>query len=149
MFKTQFSSLLKMLINNTQNYDYASFIKNDVLITKREVRQAIHKIILNKISKFNEVTNQTLRHLVSVASTQMQSLFAKCIKKEIQSTHFKRVITIVLRKLSKKNYLKLFVFRSIALLDTLKKTLKLIVSKRLRYVIKEAKILSNIQMKTK
>jgi len=79
----------------------------------------------------------------------MRSLFAKCIKKRIQSTHFKKVVTIVLRKSSKKNYLKLFVFRSIALLDTLKKTLELIVSKRLRYVVEEAKTLSNTQMKAR
>jgi len=79
----------------------------------------------------------------------MQSLFAKYIKKKIQSTHFKRIVTIVLRKLSKKNYSKLFAFKSIALLDILEKTLKLIVSKRLRYVVKEAKTLSNTQMRVK
>jgi len=57
MFQTYFLSLLKMLMNDTQDYDYASLIENDALITKREVRRAIHKIVLNKISKFNEITN--------------------------------------------------------------------------------------------
>jgi len=76
-------------------------------------------------------------------------LFAKCIKKRIQSTHFKRAMTIVLRKLDKKNYSKLFAFRSIALLDILEKTLELIMSKRLRYVVEKAKTLSNIQIKAR
>ena len=147
MFETHFLSLLKMLMNNIQNYNYASFIENDVSITKREVKRAIHKIVSNKISRFNEVTNRALRHLISVASTQVRSLFAKCIKKKIQSTHFKRDITIVLRKLDKKNYSKLFVFKLIALLNILEKILKSIVSKRLRYVVKEAKTLSSTQIK--
>ncbi len=86
---------------------------------------------------------------MSVALAQMQSLFAKCIKKRIQSTHFKRVVTIVLRKLSKKNYSKLSIFKSIALLDTLRKTLELIMLKRLRYVVKEAKTLLSTQIKIK
>jgi len=79
----------------------------------------------------------------------MRSLFAKRIKKKIQLTHFKRAITIVLRKLSKKNYSKLFVFKSIALLDTLKKTLELIMLKRLRYVVKEAKTLLSTQIRAR
>jgi len=90
-----------------------------------------------------------LRHLISIALTQMRSFFAKCIKKKIQSTHFKRVATIVLRKLDKKNYSKLFVFKSIALLNILKKTLESIVLKRLRYVIKETRTLLSTQMKVK
>jgi len=79
----------------------------------------------------------------------MQSLFAKYIKKRIQLTYFKRVVTIVLRKLSKKNYLKLLVFKSIALLNILEKTLELIMSKRLRYVVEKAKTLLNTQIKVK
>jgi len=83
MFKTHFSSPSKMLMNDTQDYDYASLIENGASIMKREVRRAIHKIVPNKASRFNEVTNRALRHLVSVASTQMRFLFAKCIKKRI------------------------------------------------------------------
>ncbi len=64
-------------------------------------------------------------------------------------THFKRVVTIVLRKLDKKNYSKLFVFKSIALLNTLKKALKSMISKRLRYVIEKAKTLLDTQIRIK
>ena len=64
-------------------------------------------------------------------------------------THFKRATTIVLRKLSKKNYSKLFVFKLIALLDTLKKTLESIMSKRLRYVVEKARTLLSTQIRIK
>jgi len=138
-----------MLINDTHDYDYTLLIKNDASITKREIRRAIHKATLNKTSRFNEITNRALRHLISVALAQVRFLFAKCIKKKIQSTHFKRVATIVLRKLDKKNYSKLFAFKLIALLDTLKKALKSIISKRLRYVVEEAKSLLDTQMRAR
>jgi len=50
----------------------------------------------------------------------------------------------MLRKLRKKNYFKLLFFKLIALLNTLSKILKLIVLKRLRYVVKTHNILLNI-----
>ncbi len=79
----------------------------------------------------------------------MRSLFAKYINKKIQSIYFKRVVIIVLRKLDKKNCSKLFVFKLIALLNILKKVLKLIILKRLRYVIEEAKTLLDTQIKVR
>ena len=60
--------------------------------------------------------------------------------------HFKRVFTIILRKLEKKNYTKSSSYRLIALLNTLNKVLKLIISKRIRYVVETLKMLSNTQM---
>jgi len=80
---------------------------------------------------------------VSVAPTQVRFIFARCIEEGIQSTHFKRVATIVLRKLGKKDYSESFAFKPIALLDTLGKTLELVVSKRLRYVVEGARTLSS------
>ncbi len=53
----------------------------------------------------------------------------------------------MLRKLEKKNYLKLLSFRFITLLNTLNKMLKSIISKRLRYVVKTHNILFDIQIK--
>jgi len=79
----------------------------------------------------------------------MRSLFVKYINKKIQSIYFKRVVIIVLRKLDKKNCSKLFVFKLIALLNILKKVLKLIILKRLRYVIEEAKTLLDTQIKVR
>jgi hypothetical protein len=55
----------------------------------------------------------------------------------------------MLRKLKKKNYFKLLFFRFIALLNTLSKILKLIISKRLRYVVETHKILLNTQIRAR
>jgi len=49
----------------------------------------------------------------------------------MQLSYFKKTITIILRKLEKKDYLKLLSFRFIILLNILNKMLKLIILKRL------------------
>jgi len=61
----------------------------------------------------------------------------------MQLSYFKKTITIMLRKLKKKDYSKLSSFRFIALLNTLNKMLKLIILKRLCYVVKTYNILLN------
>jgi len=65
----------------------------------------------------------------------------------MQSSYFKKTITIILRKSRKKNYFKLLFFKLIALLNTLNKILESIILKHLRYVLKTHNTLLNIQLK--
>jgi hypothetical protein len=65
----------------------------------------------------------------------------------MQSSYFKKTITIMLRKSRKKNYSKLLFFKLIALLNTLNKILKSIISKHLCYVVKTHNILLSTQIK--
>jgi len=55
----------------------------------------------------------------------------------------------MLRKLRKKNYSKSLFFKLIVLLNTLDKILKLIILKRLYYVVKTHNILLNTQIKVR
>ena len=55
----------------------------------------------------------------------------------------------MLRKSNKKNYTKLSSYKSIALLNTLNKMLKSIMSKRFRYVVEMLNMFSNIQIKAR
>ena len=52
----------------------------------------------------------------------------------------------MLRKSKKKNYTKFSLYKLIALLNTLKKLLKLIVFERIKYVVKTLKRFLNIQI---
>ena len=52
----------------------------------------------------------------------------------------------MLRKLNKKNYTKLLLYKLIALLNTLNKILKLIMSERFRYAVETLNTFLNIQM---
>jgi hypothetical protein len=67
----------------------------------------------------------------------------------MQSSYFKKTITIMLLKSRKKNYFKLLFFKLIALLNILDKILKLIILKRLYYVVKTHNILLNAQIKVR
>ena len=144
IFKTHFLFLLMMFMKNVEEFDYFSSINDGTLITRCEIIKIIHKINLNKIFKINKIINKTLRQLVHVVIEQIRFFFNKCIKKKIQSSHFKKIFTIMLRKSRKKNYAKFSSYKSIALLNTLNKILKLIVFKRIQYVVKMLKIFLNI-----
>ena len=52
----------------------------------------------------------------------------------------------MLRKSEKKNYIKSSLYKSITLLNTLNKILKLIVFKRIRYAVKTLKTFLNTQI---
>ena len=94
--------------------------------------------------KINEIINKALRQFVWIVVKQIHFFFDKYIKERIQSLHFKKIFTIMLRKSKKKNYAKFSLYKSIALLNTLNKMLKLIMFERIQYVVKTLKTFSNI-----
>ena len=146
MFETHFSFSSTMFMKDVAKFDYSSSINDETSMTRREMMKIIHKINLNKTFEINEIINKTLRQFVCVVVEQIRFFFNRCIKKKIQSSHFKKIFTIMLRKLRKKNYSKSSSYKSIALLNTLSKMLKSIVFKRIRYVVETLKTFSNIQM---
>ena len=133
-------------MKNVAKFDYFSLIDDEISMTCREIMKIIHKINLNKVFEINKIINRALRQLTDIIVKQIRFFFDKCIKKRIQSLHFKRIFIIILRKSRKKNYAEFSSYKSIALLNTLSKMLKSIVFKRIRYVVKTLKIFSNIQM---
>ena len=144
MFETHFSSSSTIFMNDIEEFIYSSSTSDDKAMTRREIMKAVYKINSNKTSKVNEIINKTLRQLARIIIEQIRSLFDKCIKKNIQSSHFKKVFIIMLRKSSKKNYTKSSSYKLIALLNTLNKMLKLIMLKRFRYAIEALSTFSNI-----
>ena len=131
MFEVYFLFSSTIFIKNVEKFNYFSLIDDETSITRREVMKIIYKINSNKTFKINEIINKTLRQFVRVVVEQICFLFDKCIKKKIQSSHFKKIFTIMLRKLKKKNYAKFSSYKSIALLNTLNKMLKSIVFERI------------------
>ena len=144
MFAAHFSSSSTMFMKDIAKFNYSLLIDDETSMTRREMMKVIHKVSLNKTFEINEIINKTLRQFARVVVEQIHSFFDKCIKKKIQSSHFKKIFTIMLRKSKKKNYLKFSLYKSIALLNTLNKMLKSIVFKRIRYVVETLKTFSNI-----
>ena len=102
MFKTHFSSSSTIFMKNVVKFNYSSSVDDETPMTRREIMKVIHNINSNKIFKINKIINKTLQQLVRVVVEQIRFLFNKCIKKKIQSSHFKKVFTIMLRKSKKK-----------------------------------------------
>ena len=144
MFEVHFSSLSTMFMKDVAEFDYFSSIDDEASMTRREMMKIIYKINSNKAFEINEIINKMLRQLIRVVIKQIRSFFDKCIKKKIQSSHFKKNFIIMLRKSKKKDYSKFLLYKLIALLNTLNKMLKLIVFERIRYVVETLKSFSNI-----
>ena len=133
-----------MFIKNVEEFNYFLSINDGTSMTRREIMKVIYKINSNKTFKINKIINKVLQQLARIVVEQIRFFFDKCIKKKIQSSHFKKIFTIMLRKSRKKNYAKFSSYKSIVLLNMLNKILKSIVFKRIRYVIKMLKTFSNI-----
>ena len=129
MFETHFSFLSIMFMKDVAEFDYFSSINDETSMTHREIIKIIHNINLNKTFKINKIINRTLWQFARVIIKQIPFFFNKCIKKKIQSSHFKKIFIIMLRKSKKKNYSKFSLYKLIALLNTLNKMLKSIVFK--------------------
>ena len=108
MFEIYFSFSSTMFMKNVVKFDYFSSINDERSITRHKIMKVIHKINSNKIFKINEIINKALRQLARVIVKQIYFFFNKCIKKEIQSSHFKKIFTIMLRKLKKKELFEIF-----------------------------------------
>ena len=132
-----------MILNDIVNFDYVNLILDDESLTNKKMRRVIKKTISNKTSNFNNISNKVIRSAMRIIDEQIRSLFERCFCDEMQSTHFKRIATILLQKLNNKNYTNSKSYKSITLLNTLSKTLKLIISERIRYIVETHATLSN------
>ena len=61
--------------------------------------------------RINEIINKVLQRFVDVIIKQTRFLFDRCIKENIQSSHFKKIFTIMLRKFEKKKLHKIVVIQ--------------------------------------
>ena len=102
MFKIHFSFSLIIFINDIKKFVYFSSTDDDETITRREIIKIVYKINSNKVSKVNEIINRTLQQFARIIIEQIHFLFNKCIKKSIQSSHFKKIFIIMLRRSNKK-----------------------------------------------
>ena len=126
------------------NFNYINFILDVESLTNRKIKQAIEKKISNKISDFNDVSNEMIRSAMRITNEQIRSLFKRCLRDEIQSIYFKRIVIILLRKSNNKDYTRSKLYKSITLLNTLSKILKIIILEYIRYVVVTYAILSII-----
>jgi len=144
-----FSSLSQINISNIINSFILLTMLSDLHISENEVRQTIKRIKANKALNISDILNKVLQTNLAELILILMNLFNACVIYKYHLKQFKKTQMIVLCKSKKSDYTDLKTYRLIALLDIMKKALKLIMIKRLSNIVKIHHMLSDAQMRAK
>ena len=100
-------------------------------ITEHEVRTAIIEVPPNKAPRPDQIPNRMLKVVNSILTLILTKLFNSLVDLYYCPKAFKKSIIIVLQKLRKSNYIKLKLYRLIALINTFKKILNIMLIKKI------------------
>jgi hypothetical protein len=105
------------------------------------ISQTIVKIASNIVSKKNDIFNRVIKLVLSHTMFVVKWIFNQNLRLEYCLKHFKEFITMFFRKVNKSNYFVFKAYRFIALLNTLNKIMKFIITIRLSYAAKKHNLL--------
>jgi hypothetical protein len=129
--KNFFLAFSSIDLNDIESLFYSTAIEYLALILKNEVLKIIERLTLNKTSNSDDIFNKLIKTCSVTLFKLLISLFQVCIDHANHSKVFKTVNTITLKKTSKDDYITLKTYRSMTLLNTLRKVMKSIMSKKL------------------
>ena len=121
----------------------------DLHISENKVRQTIKRIKADKASNVSNILNKVLQTDLAELILILMSLFNVYVTYRYHSKQFKKTQMIVLCKSKKSNYTDSNTYQFIALLNIMRKALKLIMIKRLSNIIETHYMLSDAQMKAR
>jgi hypothetical protein len=148
MFKSVFFSTSSSIeLDDISESFYFRSIECSLSITKRKMLKTIRRIVLDKISSFDEIINKLLKICVFIMMQLLISLFIVCIQQMYHSKTFKKVNIITLKKIDKKDYTISKMYRSIALLNIIEKILEFIMSKKISWIAKTHRLLLDTFMR--
>jgi hypothetical protein len=137
-FKTRFlsnlffSDTIEIDLIDMSNFNYFNVVlKSSSLITKDEIRQTIKRCKSNNASESDDILNRIFKIFVDKLMSHLMSLFRVCAALNYHSRCFRETHIIVLKKSKKKNYTNVKTYKSIALLNTLDKVLKSMITRRI------------------
>ncbi len=154
-FDEKTNMLIEQFFSNTRQIDFSDTLAyryfNVVFESKRfisedDIRQTIKRSKSDNASRSNEILNKMFKLLLKKLMFTLMSLFKICAKQNYHSRCFKRTHIIFLKKSNKNNYTDLKTYRFIALFNTLDKTLKSIIVKRISNFAETHKLLFETQM---
>jgi hypothetical protein len=148
MFQSVFFSTSSSIdLDDISRSFYFRFIECFHSITKRKMLKIIKRIILDKISSFDEIINKLFKICVFIMMQLFISLFIVCIQQTYHSKTFIKINIITLKKIDKRNYTILKTYQSIALLNIIEKILEFIMSKKISWITKTHRLLFDTFMK--
>jgi hypothetical protein len=141
-------------LNTTETnlFDLQTFIYRSAVaettsrIQKNKIKQAIKRCKSNNASESDDISNKILKILCTKLIFSLMSLFRVCVELNYHSRCFRIAHIIIFKKLNKKDYFDVKTYKYIALLNTLNKTLKSIIARRLNSLAKIHDMLFASQM---
>ncbi len=133
--KKFFSSLSQTDISDISKLFISLTVSFDSVLLQDEIRQMIQWVKVNKASDAFEISNRVLQASLTKLTLILISLFNVCVTHKYHLKQFKKAQTIVLRKSKKSDYIDSKMYRLIALLDIMSKTLESIMIKRLSDIV--------------
>ena len=146
LWKWFFSSELQIDFSNMKNYHYLLKIKSVSKINKTDIFQILSRMC-NTISDINSILNSFLK-IMSTLFTKTIIIFTQIFwnvfyySKQFQTAH-----TMTLCKLEKSNYITFRIWKSIALLSMIEKTIEIVIMTYLKWMMKAHNMLSKQQMR--
>ena len=102
-----------------------------LLIAEQKLSKVILQASGSKAPELNSILNHILHLTLLHILPQLLPLYNQCLKSRIHLEAFKHSITVVLQKLNKRDYRLVKVYRSVALLNTLRKAIKSVMMRRI------------------
>ena len=103
-------------------------------ITQQEVERAVKNLANNKAPGPDEIPSEIIKKAISVLLEPLRWLFNQCMNLGYHPKHFRKSITITLKKSNKGDYSQPKHYRPIAFLNIMGKTLEAIVAARIGYM---------------
>jgi hypothetical protein len=144
-----FSAFFSIDLIDIKSSFYSTSILCLLIITEREVKKILRRLVFNKTSSLDEISFRILRACFKTLTIILISFFQSCIELSYHSNVFKIINIITIKKLEKDDYIILKIYRFIALLNTLNKFLKSIIDKKIFYLTKTHRLLLDTQMRIK
>ena len=132
-------------LEDVQGYNYMEPLEDSPEITPAELKEVIFKLAQDKAPGPDGITHHILQLLYKDMADQLRELFNACIQQGHHPHCFRDATTIALRKPAKQDYREPKVWCPITLLNTLGKTLEVVVAWRLRYIAERYALLPQAQ----
>lgn len=115
-------------------------------ISTHEICGAIYELSSGRAPGLDNIPSEILKATTDIIMSHVYLVFNACFKIGYCPHHFKKSVTVVLRKPNKDDYTKAKSYRPVALLNTLGKVLEAILTKRLSYLATEHTLLPRTHM---
>ena len=117
-----------------------------LLITEKEVRDAIRAALLLKAPGLDGIANKALQAGTAELTTHLTRVFNQSLRLGYCPAHFCELNTVVLRKPGKDSYTVPKSYRPIALINTIGKIMDAVVARRLSYLAEAHNVLPSTHM---